>query len=169
MLAFSYLFLKRFELVDVMILVALYDLRLLAGGAAAGVPVSPWMQVFSMFLFVSLALLKRYSELRFLREANFDPLKGRGYEKDDEDLLRTAGIASGYLSVLVFTLYINAPEIMQHYGRPQLLWFIAPCLLYWITHAWLLAQRGKCTRIRSSLQLRTRLVWSSACLRRRSS
>ncbi len=136
-------FLKRVEILDIMVLVLLYDLRILAGGAAAVIPVSPWMLAFSVFLFASLAFVKRYSELRLLRESDRRPTKGRGYDAADEDLLRTAGICSGYLSVLVLVLYINTPEVTRLYARPHLLWLVAPCLLYWITRAWLLAQRGK--------------------------
>jgi len=135
-------FLKRLVVVDVLVLAALYTLRVLAGGHAAGVEVSPWLLAFSMFLFLSLAFVKRYTELRTV--ADGAALARRGYAAPDAELLRNFGTASGYLSVLVLALYINQSREVTHlYRRPELLWLIGPCLLYWLTRVWLLAHRGR--------------------------
>jgi 4-hydroxybenzoate polyprenyltransferase len=134
------LLLKKVVIVDVLVLAGLYTLRVLAGGVAAGVEVSPWLLAFSMFLFLSLAFVKRYTELRTLGGG----ASRRGYTADDAELLKSFGTASGYLSVLVLALYINhSREVTQLYRRPEALWLIGPCLLYWLTRVWLLANRGR--------------------------
>ncbi len=139
------LFLKRLPIVDVMVLAGLYTLRVLSGGIAAGVAVSPWLLAFSMFLFLSLAFVKRYTELR---SAASDDAHGetsrRGYAREDMELLKSFGTSSGYLSVLVLALYINqSREVTLLYRSPWALWLIGPCLLYWVTRVWLLASRGR--------------------------
>lgn len=134
--------LKRLVIVDVLVLAGLYTLRVLAGGFAAGVEVSPWLLAFSMFLFLSLAFVKRYTELR--AGGADGGLQRRGYTAGDTELLRSFGTAAGYLSVLVLALYINQSREVTHlYRRPGALWLIGPCLLYWVTRVWLLAHRGR--------------------------
>ncbi|MEM1042646.1 MAG: UbiA family prenyltransferase [Bacteroidota bacterium] len=140
-LAYSFV-LKQQPVLDVLVLAGLYALRIFAGGAATGVPVSEWLLAFSMFFFLSLALLKRFAELR---RTELDPaasLRGRGYRGDDVPILRTAGQAAGYLSVFVLAFHIRSPEVSVLYAKPWLLWGVAVLLLYWITRAWLLAGRG---------------------------
>ncbi len=140
-LAYSFV-LKRQPVLDVLVLAGLYALRIFAGGAATGVPVSEWLLAFSLFFFLSLALLKRFAELR---RAELDPsasLHGRGYRGDDVPILRTAGQAAGYLSVFVLAFHIRSPEVSVLYEQPFLLWLVAVLLLYWVTRAWLLAGRG---------------------------
>jgi len=135
--------LKRRPVLDVLVLAGLYSLRVLSGGYATSVPVSPWLLAFSMFLFLSLAFVKRYTELRD-EGAGEASLARRGYAREDTELLRSFGAASGYLSVLVLALYINqSREVTQLYRRPELLWLAGPCLLYWLTRVWLLAHRGR--------------------------
>lgn len=134
--------LKRRVFIDVLALSALYTIRVLAGGAASGVEVSDWLLALSVFLFVSLALLKRYADLRMLAERGHELSPGRGYRTADIDLLRSMGVASGYLAVLVLALYVSNPQVTQLYRAPRLLWLICPLLLYWVAHMWFLAHRG---------------------------
>ena len=144
------LHLKRKLLIDVMVLACLYTLRLLAGGAAAGVPVSKWMLAFSVFLFVSLAFAKRYAELLGVRAT--DPaaagaLRGRAYQVEDLRIIESTGPASGYLAVMVLALYINdstdaGSNVARYYPTPSLLWLLCPLLMYWITRVWFVARRG---------------------------
>lgn len=134
--------LKRMLIVDVLLLAGLYTLRVLSGGFAAAIPVSPWLLAFSMFLFLSLAFVKRYAELRGATESRAETSR-RNYATRDSDVLKTFGSVSGYLSVLVLVLYINSKEVVALYHRPTVLWLIGPCLLYWITRVWLLAHRGE--------------------------
>ena len=136
-------YLKRVLIVDVLLLAALYALRVLSGGFAADIPVSPWLLAFSMFLFLSLAFVKRYAELRNTEYPRLGETSRRNYSTTDSELLKSFGAASGYLSVLVLVLYINSREVVALYRSPTILWLIGPCLLYWITRVWLLAYRGE--------------------------
>ena len=136
-------YLKRVLIVDVLLLAALYALRVLSGGFAADIPVSPWLLAFSMFLFLSLAFVKRYAELRNTEYHGLEETSRRNYSTQDSELLKSFGAASGYLSVLVLVLYINSREVIVLYRSPTILWLIGPCLLYWITRVWLLAYRGE--------------------------
>jgi 4-hydroxybenzoate polyprenyltransferase/phosphoserine phosphatase len=137
------LYLKRAVLIDVMMLAGLYTLRILAGGAAATVEISQWLAAFSTFFFLSLALLKRYSELqRLLAEKRLAP-RGRGYTTRDVQQISAFGSGSGYVAALVMALYINSPEVTRLYSHPQWLWLMCALVIYWISRAWLLADRGE--------------------------
>ena len=141
-LAYS-LYLKRVVIVDVIILSGLYTLRLLAGAAAARVPISDWMAGFAVFFFFSLALVKRFSELENLRARGSAPLNGRGYLVHDMEQLRAFGTASAFASVVVFSLYINNPDVRNLYHAPQRLWLLTPLLIWWLSRVWLRASRGQ--------------------------
>ena len=95
-----------------------------------------------MFIFLSLALLKRYTELAAMLAAGRSDAAGRGYTVDDLPLLQSQGAAAGYLAVLVLALYINSPVGGALYARPEALWLLCPLMLYWISRAWLVAHRG---------------------------
>ncbi|HEX7707623.1 MAG TPA: UbiA family prenyltransferase [Thermoanaerobaculia bacterium] len=143
LLSLTYSFvLKRRVFLDVLALSALWTIRVLAGGVAAGVEVSDWLLALSVFLFVGLALLKRYADLG-LHTAEVNVVPGRGYMPGDRDLVRSMGVASSYLAVLVLALYLSSPKVAELYGSPRLLWLICPLLLYWIAHMWFLAHRGE--------------------------
>lgn len=133
--------LKRIAVADVLVLAGLYMHRVLAGGVATGVPVSPWLLVFCLFFFTSLALAKRSVELRGVRDRELARIPGRGYRSGDLALLETAGVASGYLAVLVIGLYVNFDTARSLYQAPELLWGICPVMLFWITRVWLLVRR----------------------------
>jgi len=140
-LAYSFR-LKRRVMVDVIVLAGLYTLRIIGGGVLLATALSFWLLAFSMFLFLSLAMLKRYTELLRLVDDGKSRSKGRGYEVEDLHLMQSLGGASGYNAVLVLALYINSSASEQLYGRPQLLWLLCPLLLYWISRAWMIAHRG---------------------------
>lgn len=143
-LTFGYsLIFKQMVLVDIVLLAALYAIRLLAGGAAAEVAVSQWLLAFAMFFFFSLACVKRYSELFALRLANQEHARGRGYRASDLEQIGVFGSASGYLSILVLALYVNSIEVTALYRSPAVLWLICPVLLYWMSRVWLIAHRGE--------------------------
>ena len=139
--AYSFHF-KRTLFLDVLVLAGLYTHRILTGGVVAGVEVSHWLMGFSMFFFISLALVKRYVELRRLPEGQPDSGNRRFYLAEDADMIQTIGLVSGYLSVLVLCMYISSNVVETLYPNSTLLWLIAPVLLYWITRLWLLARRG---------------------------
>lgn len=140
-LAYS-LRLKKRVMVDVLVLAGLYTLRILGGSVLLAVAPSFWLLAFSMFLFLSLAMLKRYTELFSLIALGKDKTSGRGYEVEDLHLLQALGGASGYQAVLVLALYINSTASELLYHRPQMLWLLCPMLLYWISRAWMIAHRG---------------------------
>ena len=141
-LAYSF-YLKRFPLVDVLVLSGLYTLRLLAGGAATNTPISHWMAAFSVFLFFSLALVKRFAELENLRSSGSPPRNGRGYLISDIEQLRAFGTASAYAAIVIFSLYINGQTATALYQRPSRLWLAVPLLILWVSRIWLLASRGE--------------------------
>jgi 4-hydroxybenzoate polyprenyltransferase/phosphoserine phosphatase len=137
------LFLKRVALVDVILLSGLYALRLLAGGAAVHVAISPWLAGFSIFLFLSLAMVKRFSELHNIRARGHVPSNARGYLLADLEQLRSFGTASAYASVVVFSLYISGHDVATLYQHPARMWLITPFMILWISRVWLLAGRGE--------------------------
>jgi 4-hydroxybenzoate polyprenyltransferase len=137
------LYLKRVAILDVLLLAGLYTLRVLAGVAATHVRFSTWLLAFSMFLFLSLAFVKRYAELSDLQGGADEAIERRGYIRGDREWLGSMGGASGYLSVLVLALYINSEQVIALYQAPLLLWLICPLLLFWISRMWLLAHRGR--------------------------
>jgi 4-hydroxybenzoate polyprenyltransferase len=135
-------YLKRIAVVDVLLLAGLYTLRVMAGVAATHVRFSTWLLAFSMFLFLSLAFLKRYAELSQLGVAEAG-ITRRGYLRGDREWLGSMGGASGYISVLVLALYINSDQVITLYREPLMLWLICPLLLLWVSRMWLLAHRGQ--------------------------
>ena len=134
--------LKRMLLVDAVALAGLYTLRIMAGAGAVLVPLSFWLLLFSVFLFLSLAFVKRYAELDALRRQQRLQALGRGYRVEDLAVLQSFGTAAGYLSVLVLALYINSPEIEPLYHRPKAIWMLCVLMLYWISRVWMTAHRG---------------------------
>jgi 4-hydroxybenzoate polyprenyltransferase/phosphoserine phosphatase len=137
-LAYS-LQLKRKLLIDVYILGGLYTIRVFGGGAATGIIPSPWLLAFCLFLFSSLALVKRFSELRDAAGA----VAGRGYLAADLNAIGALGTSSGFMCVLVLALYINSPQVTPLYHSPGFLWFLCPLLMYWISRVWVIAYRGE--------------------------
>jgi 4-hydroxybenzoate polyprenyltransferase/phosphoserine phosphatase len=140
-LAYS-LRLKRTVMVDVIVLSGLYTIRIIAGSAATGIPVSTWLASFSIFFFLSLAFVKRFAELENLRERGGVTAGGRGYHVADIEQLRSFGSASGYVSVGVLTLYISNLDAAALYSHSHRLWLLVPVILLWISRLWLQASRG---------------------------
>lgn len=142
-LAYS-LSLKRMMAVDVITLAMLYTSRIIAGAAALSLPLTFWILSFSMFIFLSLALVKRYAELREARKIGLTAkTRGRGYYPDDLEMISSLGASSGYLSVMVLALYIHDQASNELYSNPQVIWLACPLLLLWITRIWMLTHRGR--------------------------
>jgi 4-hydroxybenzoate polyprenyltransferase len=133
--------LKRVELLDVFTLASLYVLRIIVGGVAIGVALSSWLLAFSLFFFLSLALVKRFCEASHAAEAGGRELHGRGYQSGDVGFIASLGSASGYIAVLILALFLSSEEVSRSYRQPQLLWFACVVLLYWISRMWLLTHR----------------------------
>jgi 4-hydroxybenzoate polyprenyltransferase len=143
-LAYS-LRLKQIVLLDVIVLAGLYVIRVLAGAAAVDLAVSRWLLGFSMFTFLSLALLKRYTEIVTMRAVAGEHTRVRGYHSTDAGLLLAMGTAAGYLAVVILALYADTVTASRLYSRHELIWLVCPVFLYWISYLWLMAQRNLMT------------------------
>lgn len=140
-LAYS-LWLKKKLLVDVIGLAGLYTVRIFAGSAATGIVLSPWLLAFSMFLFFSLAAIKRQAELVEQERMGRADTPGRGYFTDDLPVIRVMALSSGQAAVMVLALYLNSPAVSQLYGAPQLMWLLCPILFYWLGRMAVMTHRG---------------------------
>lgn len=134
--------LKRLLLIDCLTLAMLYTLRIVAGAAAINQPLSFWLLAFSIFLFLSLAFVKRYAELRLHRKTR-TALHGRGYHSNDAPIIQMMGIVAGYVAVLVLALYVNSDAIVTLYEHPKLVWGAVPVVLFWVSWVWMRAHRGE--------------------------
>lgn len=134
--------LKRLMLIDCLTLALLYTLRIIAGAAAVAQSLSFWLLAFSIFLFLSLAFIKRYAELEVLLLSGKERIHGRGYHTADAPMIQTMGIAAGYASVLVLALYLNSDAVIKLYRAPELIWGAVPVMLFWISWMWMQAHRG---------------------------
>ena len=141
-LAYS-LRLKRQVIVDVMLLAGLYTIRVLAGAIATIVVPSFWLLAFSMFLFLSLAMVKRYSEMLVTLAEDKREAAGRGYSVNDLPVLLSLGVSTGVAAIVVLALYINDPVTARLYPVTYGLWPIPPLMLYWISRVWMKAHRGE--------------------------
>ncbi|MBL8583359.1 MAG: UbiA family prenyltransferase [Rhizobiaceae bacterium] len=134
---------KRMLLLDVLMLAGLYTTRLLAGATATGTTVSFWLLAFSIFFFLSLALVKRYVELRTSCLPAGERIAGRGYRTEDQDIVAQAGMAAAFSSALVLALYIDSDSVQRMYPHPWLVWPLAPIVLYLTMRVWILARRDE--------------------------
>ena len=141
-LAYSFV-LKRRMLIDVFTLAGLFTVRVIAGAAAIGAPVSAWLLAFSMFFFLSLALVKRFVELSSEPVAENGKVAGRGYMPGDIETLAQAGLASGFAAAVVLALFIDSPAMAEGYSHPELVWLLCPIVLYMVTRIWMLARRDQ--------------------------
>lgn len=137
------LYLKRQLVIDICTLSVLYALRILAGGAATGIPLSVWLLAFSVFFFFSLAAVKRQAELVDGAATGKVTAHGRGYHVDDLPLVAMMATAAGYVSVMVLALYVNSSAVQQLYSNPTLLWGICLVLLFWISRVVMITHRGQ--------------------------
>ena len=135
--------LKTYVLIDVLALSLLYTLRILAGSIAVNIPTSSWLLAFSVFVFLSLALVKRCAELVSLKEAGRPATRGRDYRVTDLDVLWPMGVGAALSAVVVFGLFISVPETQERYASPYLLWLVAVGLVYWLGRLWIKASRGE--------------------------
>lgn len=136
------LWLKKIVLVDCLTLSGLYTLRIIAGATAAAVVLSFWLLAFSVFIFLSLAFVKRYAELHMQADAGNFTAHGRGYMTTDAPLIQSLGIAAGYAAVIVFSLYLHSDSVLKLYSRPEIIWLAVPLMLFWVSWVWMKAHRG---------------------------
>jgi 4-hydroxybenzoate polyprenyltransferase len=135
--------LKRQVIVDVMLLAALYTIRVVAGAVAETVIPSFWLLAFSMFLFLSLAVVKRYSEMLVTLAEEKRYASGRGYSVADLSVLLSLGVSAGVAAIVVLALYVNDPITSKLYPSTIWLWPVPPLMLYWVSRVWMKAHRGE--------------------------
>ena len=135
--------LKRLVLVDCLTLATLYTIRIIAGASAVSLSPSFWLLAFSIFIFLSLAFVKRYAELLVQSQEGKISTHGRGYLVSDAPLLQTLGVSSGYISILVIALYLRSENVMSLYTNPLAIWLLIPILLFWVSWMWLKSARGE--------------------------
>lgn len=133
--------LKRVLFGDICTLAGLFTLRIIAGSLATGIVLSPWLLALSGFLFLSLAAMKRQTELAVTPDSGSDILPGRAYMGGDLNIVSIVAVVSGYNAVLVLSLYINSDTVRSFYSSPSFLWGACPILLYWISRLVLIAHR----------------------------
>ena len=141
-ISYSFYF-KEIVLVDVLLLASLYTIRIVAGAYAIDVPLSSWLLGFSMFIFLSLALVKRCTELLAIQSISRESMNGRDYRVSDYPMLSAMGVAAGYISILVLALFISSPESVGKYTYPVLLWLLCPLMAYWVSRLWIKTSRGE--------------------------
>ncbi|MFC3218796.1 UbiA family prenyltransferase [Tianweitania populi] len=134
---------KRMLLIDVLTLAGLYTIRVLAGQAATDFDPSFWLLAFSIFFFLSLALVKRYVELRSTVADAKQRIAGRGYRPEDQEVIAQAGMGAGFAAVVVLALYIDSSAVFEQYNHPYMVWPLAPLILYMIMRIWILARRDE--------------------------
>jgi 4-hydroxybenzoate polyprenyltransferase len=140
--AYTFL-LKRKMIADVITLAGLYSVRVVGGAVALSVALSPWLLAFTMSWFLSLALIKRYVELQARREANLPDATSRDYRNDDIHMVGALAAAASLNAITLFLLYASSESVVASFSRPEILWFVAPILAYWIGRALMVARRGE--------------------------
>lgn len=152
--------LKRYLALDVVLVSLFYAIRLLYGGAVAGISVTIWTMVFALFVFLTLALVKRISEIQLMETAEDQSIGGRRpYRFQDRLVLMAQACASAYTSLLVVALYLNSPEVRTLYSRPQWLWMLLPALVYWLSRLLLIVHRGEMHHDPVVFALRDKVSW----------
>ena len=150
---------KRTLWLDVVLLATLYAMRVIAGALAAAVEPSPWLVSFSLFVFISLAALKRYAELV---RSPYEQLPGRAYRREDRSMVAAFGVAAALAATVVLALYVNGSDVIHMYRTPQVLWALGPIVLTWLARMWTLAHRGVMPGDPVLFALRDRGSWLAA-------
>ncbi len=160
-LGYSMVF-KRYAIIDVLVLGGLYTIRVIGGVVVIQSSDAQWLLMFSLFLFLCLALVKRCSELVQLRERGIADTPGRGYRVSDLAVLQPMAAAAGYGAVLLSALYVSSNKVARLYEHPKLLWLICPLIMYWISRVLLLSGRGELHDDPVIFAITDRLSWLTA-------
>ena len=158
------LILKRKMLIDVVTLAGLYTIRVVAGAVAIRVPMSEWLLTFSMFIFLSLALIKRYSELATRFDAGLPDPTSRNYKIDDLPIVSSMAAASGYCAVIVLALYLSSDAVRALYAHPSFLWLVCPLVIYWISRMLMLSHRRMLHDDPVVYAMKDKVTWASAAV-----
>jgi 4-hydroxybenzoate polyprenyltransferase len=153
-------YLKKQPLLDIFTLAGFYTIRLFIGGVASGYLVSLWLLAYSVFLFLSLAIVKRLTEIRQLSISSKDRLVGRGYLREDSNILQTMGVGSSFVSAVVLALYVQSDVAAKAYAHPEILWGIVPMSLFWQCRMWLSSSRGNMHDDPIVFAVKDRITWA---------
>lgn len=156
-------YLKKFAIIDIFLLSFFYTIRIIAGGYAANISISFWLICFAFFIFLSLACVKRLSEIKLLN-TNSNNLFGRGYKFEDLNLIVSMSVASGFMSIVIFALYINSDVTLDLYKTTEFLLFIPLILFFWISRIIFLSQRNEIDSDPIIFALRDKISWLSLFL-----
>ena len=135
--------LKKIPIIDLCTLSILYTLRIWSGSVANEIQLSVWLLALSIFLFYSLACVKRLGELSNNKLTGRLTIKDRGYDIKDIPIVQSMAVSTGNAATIVFALYLNSTEIVKYYSYPPALWVIWLVLLYWVNYIIFMANRGK--------------------------
>ncbi len=136
---------KTIAVLDIVLLGALYSLRVFAGGVSSDIKLSFWLIAFSTLFFLALAAVKRQAELIDTLQRGADHLAGRGYETADLPIINMVGLVSGFAAVQVLALYVNSEKVQELYMTPEALWGVCCILLYWVIRIVFVTNRGLMT------------------------
>jgi len=156
-------YLKKFAIIDIFLLSFFYTIRIIAGGFATNISISFWLICFAFFIFLSLACVKRISEIRLLN-INTNNLFGRAYKFEDLNFIMSMSVASGFISIVIFALYINSDTISNLYRTIDFLLFIPLILFFWISRVIFLAQRNKIASDPIIFAFKDKISWLSLFL-----
>lgn len=163
--SFGYsLILKSKIIVDVIVVAGLLTVRVIGGSVVTGIPLSKWLIMFSVFVFLSLSLAKRSSEIATAPNSGTSSIGRRGYRSGDLALLNAMGAAAAYAAALVLAVYIASPEVNLLYEHADRLWFVLPFLVYWLSRVLLLASRGDLNEDPILFAVSDRVTWLVGCL-----
>jgi 4-hydroxybenzoate polyprenyltransferase len=157
-------YLKKLPLVDIFTLAGFYTIRLFIGGVASGYLVSLWLLAHSVFLFLSLAIVKRITEIRKLPISTKENIGGRGYFRGDSNILQSMGVGSSFASAIVLALYVQSDVAAKTYSHPEILWGIVPMILLWQCRIWLSSSRGNMNEDPIVFAVKDRITWAIGIL-----
>lgn len=135
--------LKKFFIIDILLITFFFLFRLFIGHEVFGVAYSSWLFAFAFFFFFGLASVKRVSELQSAVDRENPKLASRrAYTLSDLPLIVIFGVTSGFIAILILILYIQSPAALKLYMNAEILWLLCPILLYWLYRLWLLSYRA---------------------------
>lgn len=136
-------FFKKLFLLDCIFLSFFYTFRIIIGCSVMEINISHWLFVISFFWFLSLAIIKRYSELLIFKTNNKKKLLGRNYYVKDIDKVKLFGLISGYISLIFLSFYIYSNNAKLYFTQPNIIWFLVLILFIWINYMWFNAAKNK--------------------------
>ncbi|MBU4201316.1 MAG: decaprenyl-phosphate phosphoribosyltransferase [Verrucomicrobia bacterium] len=116
---FYTLWLKHVSLVDVFVIAAGFVLRVIAGGIAVNVTLSPWLLVCTFLMALFLALCKRRHEKRLTAEMRNAESRPSLMSSDERLLDQLIAIIAGAV-IVVYAIYTQWPETVMKFQTNRL-------------------------------------------------